>query len=729
MNWVTILWSMVASAALTLGAIQLMVWFKNRKEWANLFFCLLAVATAANAANELRMMRAETVEQFAATLRWDHLSILAAIISLVFFIRHYLRAGRPWLAWTICIMRASSSLLALLIRDFNYRELTGIRHIHFLGESISIAQGVPNPLMLIGNTSLLLMVVFTVDAAVSVWRRGARRSALIVGGSIVFAVIGATAHGLLSVWQIIHTPMVMSPFNIALVLAMGYEITREELRAGQLALDLRESEAGLQNLFEGTVEGIFRTTPEGKLLFANPSFARLLGYDSPEDVLRSVTDAGFQIWVAPEERSSILRRIEKEGILRGYECRFKRKDESQIWVSLTIRPVSGPAGQIAYFYGFIENIDERKRAEQSLKKSERFLADTARLGKVGGWEFDIDTGKQVWTAETYVIHEVDPTYEPTVEKAIAFYTQASRPIIEQAVKRIVETGEPYDLELEIITAKGNHRDVLTIGKADLEHRRISGFFQDITERKQAEHEMAELRLERAHLARVLTVDEISSSLAHEINQPLGAILNNAEAAKILLSQGKRAKDEIPEIIADIIHDARRAGDVVRKVRSVMKKGDASFEPLSLNALIDEVLVITRNSLVLNDVVLQLDRAPRLGDIQGDRVRLQQVLINLVTNALDAMKVAPLRILTVRSAMPDPDTVRVSVSDSGPGIDEARRPLVFQPFFTTKKDGLGLGLAICRSIIEEHGGRIWAENNPGGGATFSFSLKAKPKGSF
>ena len=729
MNWVTILWSMVASAALTLGAIQLMVWFKNRKEWANLFFCLLAVATAANAANELRMMRAETVEQFAATLRWDHLSILAAIISLVFFIRHYLRAGRPWLAWTICIMRASSSLLALLIRDFNYRELTGIRHIHFLGESISIAQGVPNPLMLIGNTSLLLMVVFTVDAAVSVWRRGARRSALIVGGSIVFAVIGATAHGLLSVWQIIHTPMVMSPFNIALVLAMGYEITREELRAGQLALDLRESEAGLQNLFEGTVEGIFRTTPEGKLLFANPSFARLLGYDSPEDVLRSVTDAGFQIWVAPEERSSILRRIEKEGILRGYECRFKRKDESQIWVSLTIRPVSGPAGQIAYFYGFIENIDERKRAEQSLKKSERFLADTARLGKVGGWEFDIDTGKQVWTAETYVIHEVDPTYEPTVEKAIAFYTQASRPIIEQAVKRIVETGEPYDLELEIITAKGNHRDVLTIGKADLEHRRISGFFQDITERKQAEHEMAELRLERAHLARVLTVDEISSSLAHEINQPLGAILNNAEAAKILLSQGKRAKDEIPEIIADIIHDARRAGDVVRKVRSVMKKGDASFEPLSLNALIDEVLVITRNSLVLNDVVLQLDRAPRLGDIQGDRVRLQQVLINLVTNALDAMKVAPLRILTVRSAMPDPDTVRVSVSDSGPGIDEARRPLVFHPFFTTKKDGLGLGLAICRSIIEEHGGRIWAENNPGGGATFSFSLKAKPKGSF
>jgi len=723
MSWVTILWSMVASAALTLGAIQLMVWFKKRKEWANLFFCLLAVATAVNAANELRMMRAETVEQFAAALRWGHFSILAAIVSLVFFIRHYLRAGRRWLAWTICIMRASSTLLVFLIRNFNYRELTGIRHIHFLGESISIAQGVPNPLMLIGNASLLLMVVFTVDAAASVWRRGARRSALIVGGSIVFAVIGATAHGLLSVWQIIHTPMVMSPFNIALVLAMGYEITREELRAGQLALDLRESEAGLQNLFEGTVEGIFRTTPEGKLLFANPAFARLLGYDSPEDVLRSVTDAGFQIWAVPEERSSILRRIEKEGFLRGYECRFKRKDGTQIWVSLTIRPVHGPGGQTTYFYGFLENIDERKRAEQSLKKSERFLAETARLGKVGGWEFDIDTGKQIWTAETYDIHEVDPTYQPTVEKGIAFYAPASRPIIEQAVKRISENGEPYELELEIVTAKGHRRDVLTIGRADLEHRRIHGFFQDITERKQNEREVAELRLERAHLARVLTVDEISSSLAHEINQPLGAILNNAEAAKILLSQARGKQGDIPEIIDDIIHDAKRAGDVVRKVRSIMKKGDASFEPLSVNVLIDEALAFSHSSLVLNDVTLHLELTPDLANIQGNRIRLQQVLLNLVTNALDVMKNAPTRRLAVRSTMEGPDTVIVSISDSGPGIAESRQAFLFQPFFTTKKDGLGLGLAICRSIIEEHGGRIWAENNPGAGATFSFSLKA------
>jgi len=727
MNWVTILWSMVASAALTLGAIQLMVWFKKRKEWANLFFCLLAVATAVNAANELRMMRAETVEQFAATLRWGHFSILAAIVSLVFFVRHYLRAGRRWLAWTICLMRVSSSLLALLIRDFNYRELTGIRHIHFLGESISIAQGVPNPLMLIGNASLLLLVVFTVDAAVSVWRRGARRSALVVGGSIVFAVLGATVHGLLSVWQIIHSPMVMSPFNIALVLAMGYEITREELRAGQLAVDLRESEAGLQNLFEGTVEGIFRTSPEGKLLFANPAFAKLLGYDSPDDAVASVTHVGLQIWAVPEERSGVLQRLEKEGVVRGYECRFRRKDGTELWVSLSLRPVPGPDGRTAYFYGFVENIDQRKRAEETLKRSERFLAETARLGKVGGWEFDIDTGKQIWTAETYDIHEVDSTYEPTVEKGLAFYTPTSKPIIGQAVKRISEQGEPYDLELEIITAKGHHRDILTIGRADLEHRRIYGFFQDITERKQNEREMAELRLERAHLARVLTVDEISSSLAHEINQPLGAILNNAEAAKILLSQAQGQRGDIPEIIDDIIHDAKRAGDVVRKVRSVMKKGDASFEPLSIHALIDEALTISHSSLVLNDVTLHLELMPDLTYIQGNRVRLQQVLLNLVTNALDVMKDTPSRSLTVRSAMDGPDTVIVSISDSGSGIAESRRTFVFQPFFTTKKDGLGLGLAICRSIIEEHGGRIWADNNPDGGATFSFSLKARREG--
>ncbi len=318
---------------------------------------------------------------------------------------------------------------------------------------------------------------------------------------------------------------------------------------------------------------------------------------------------------------------------------------------------------------------------------------------------------------------MDPSYDPTVEKGISFFAPACRPIIEQAVRRAIEHGAPYELELEIVTAKGHHRNVRTIGRADLVHRRIYGFIQDISERKKDERDRIELRQELAHLGRVMAMSELSTSLAHEINQPLGAILNNAEAAKILLSQAQAKQEAIPEIIDDIIQDAKRAGDVIRKVRSVVKKMDAQFEPLRVNPLIDDALALVQNSLTMSNVTLRPDLEPDLADIWGDRVRLQQVLVNLVTNAVDAMKETPSRILTVRSSMDGPDMVTVSVSDSGPGLAEDRRERVFEPFVTTKKDGLGLGLSICRSIIEEHGGRIWADNNPGGGAAFSFSLKA------
>jgi len=155
----------------------------------------------------------------------------------------------------------------------------------------------------------------------------------------------------------------------------------------------------------------------------------------------------------------------------------------------------------------------------------------------------------------------------------------------------------------------------------------------------------------------------------------------------------------------------------------VKRSEARFERLSVNTLIEKTLEFLRYSLALNNVTLRTELAPAVADVGGDLIHLQQVLLNLLTNALEAMKETPSRILTIRSSMDGRDMVTVSVSDSGPGIPEAKRTLVFEPFVTTKKDGLGLGLAICRSIIEEHKGRIWLEGNPAGGATFLFSLKA------
>ena len=486
---------------------------------------------------------------------------------------------------------------------------------------------------------------------------------------------------------------------------------------------LQESEARFRGIFEGSIEGIYRSSSDGKVLVANPAMAKMLGYDSAEAAILDIMDLGQQVWRDPEERSRFTRQLEEQGTIRGYECQFRRKDGTKIWVSLNSRSVFGSDGRIAYYETFAADITERKHAEEALEKSRSLIAEIERIGRVGAWEIDLDTRKVTWTPEIYSIHEVDPAFEPTVEAANQFYAPASRPVIERLVRRAIEHAEPYDVELEIITAKGNLRSVHSIGRADLEHRRVYGFFQDITASKQHEREMAQLRLELNHLTRVLTLNEISGSLAHEINQPLGAILNNAEAARVLLSQAQDKLEEIPEIVEDIIQDAKRAGDVVRNVRGLVKKSDANVESLHINTLIDDVLALLHNTIAMNNVALHLDLKPDLPNVRGERVNLQQVLLNLVMNALDAMKESPSRILTVRSAMNTPDMVTVSVSDTGPGITEAQRALVFQPFFTTKKEGLGLGLAICRSIIEEHRGWIWEDDNPAGGATFSFSLRA------
>jgi len=252
--------------------------------------------------------------------------------------------------------------------------------------------------------------------------------------------------------------------------------------------------------------------------------------------------------------------------------------------------------------------------------------------------------------------------------------------------------------------------------------------EEITARKEALAERIRLRNELAHVQRVSTIGELSSVLAHELNQPLGAILNNASAAQILSSELEGGDTEFDEILRDIISDATRAGEVIRKIRGIVKKEEAKFEPLNLNVLIKEVTELYRNLFNVQKVLIFLDLQPDLLPVRGVRVHLQQVLMNLINNASEAMRESSSKTLRVRSAMQSPGTIMVSVSDSGKGIDEEKRDKVFESFFTTKMEGLGMGLRICRSIIEQHGGRIWVENNPDKGVTFSFSLKAQGGGS-
>jgi two-component system sensor kinase FixL len=248
-------------------------------------------------------------------------------------------------------------------------------------------------------------------------------------------------------------------------------------------------------------------------------------------------------------------------------------------------------------------------------------------------------------------------------------------------------------------------------------------FADITDRRHVELDVVQLRQELARVLRVATMGELVASLAHEINQPLTAIMSNAQAAQRLLTSGRPDLGEIREILADVAADDQRAGEVVSRVRSLLKKENTDRKRLEMNDVIREVLGLLRTSAILKGVGLVSELSTDPLPVLGDRIQLQQVLLNLVMNSFDALQSVSAggRELVVRSQRSDADGVIVSVRDNGSGIALSVLPRVFEPFFTSKPDGMGMGLPICRSIVESHGGRIWAENNPDRGATFQFAL--------
>ena len=265
--------------------------------------------------------------------------------------------------------------------------------------------------------------------------------------------------------------------------------------------------------------------------------------------------------------------------------------------------------------------------------------------------------------------------------------------------------------------------------ADGVPERMSGISIDITERKQLEIELQQKQSELAHVARVSTMGQLASTLAHELNQPLGAILRNAEAAELFLQVPSPDLDELRSILADIRKDDQRAGEVIDRMRVLMKQRKTEKSHFDLNHLAVEVITLIKPDADKRHVRLLPDFDTALPTVFGDRVQLQQVLINLLMNAMDAfngtMRNERLVTVTVR---PAGATVEVAVGDNGTGIAEDKIPHLFEPFFTTKHNGLGMGLSISRSIIEEHEGRLWAQNNETGGATFFFSLPATVGGS-
>lgn len=254
-------------------------------------------------------------------------------------------------------------------------------------------------------------------------------------------------------------------------------------------------------------------------------------------------------------------------------------------------------------------------------------------------------------------------------------------------------------------------------------------FANTLSRRRSEMEGQRLRQDLAHVGRVSTMGELAASLAHELNQPLTAILSNAQAAQRILDSDRADLAEIREILGDIAEDDKRAGEVIHRLRGFLKKSNLDLSTLDIGKLVSEVVRLVSSDAIIRNVAIRLDLAPGLPPVRGDRVQLQQVILNLLMNGLDAMRESGEgeRTLVLRTFSASPASVVVAVEDSGVGLEEADLDHVFHAFYTTKTDGLGMGLAIARSIVEAHGGRVDARNNPEGGATFSVTLPAVEEG--
>jgi signal transduction histidine kinase len=466
---------MIAATSLTLGMIQLLAWWQNREKRERLLFALMTVATAWMAFCELAMMQAKTPGDFGFALRWLHVPVLLNFFAITGFALVHLRAGRRWLAGMLLALRSVSLVINFSVEpNINFREITGLQEILFLGTPVTLPIGPPNPLMVLPQLALLLLLAFVVDSTMTVWRRGYKRRALLTGGCMSFFIAMGTLQSVLSYWNVVEVPGFGSAYFLGMIVLIAFDLSLETKRAATLEVELRD-------------------------------------------------------------------------------------------------------------------------------------------------------------------------------------TRASK-----------------------------HREV-------------------------------------THLGRVAAFGEISVSLAHEMNQPLGIILSNAQAAQKLLAKESPDLQQVREILGDIVSEDLRASESIKRMRSLLQRGEVSRQSIDFNDVATEVFHLMKNELTRREVVLSHQLTESLPAVSADRIQLQQVLLNLMLNACEAMETnAPgTRRLHVATAS-DGKAVTLEVTDAGHGLP-ADPEAVFQPFHTTKTQGLGMGLAICRSIITAHHGQLWAEPDEQGGATFHVVL--------
>jgi C4-dicarboxylate-specific signal transduction histidine kinase len=377
-----------------------------------------------------------------------------------------------------------------------------------------------------------------------------------------------------------------------------------------------------------------------------------------------------------------------------------------------------------------DRTQELERRNERLRRSEAFFREAQRLSSTGSFSWRVatsGTAEIIWSEELYRIFELDQSLPMTLELLKTRIHPEDIPLLERAIERACDVGDDINCEYRLQMPNGSIKHVEVIahrtrdGKGGLEY---IGAAQDVTQRRLSEKALNKARWELAHATRVMGLGVLTASIAHEVKQPIGAIFANAESIVRWLERGKPATDKVSALTNLILADARRASEIVDRIRDMASHRAPEQNLLSLEDVLNESLKFLRHELQVKGIVVSLDLGRDLAQVVGDRTQLQQLIVNLVVNAVQAMTQisAAGHGISLRALQFDAETVRCIVEDGGPGIDSEQLPRLFDSFFTTKDTGMGLGLAICRSIVEAHGGSIRADNDSAlGGARFTFDL--------
>jgi len=733
MDWIHAGWTGMTVVSLMLAFVYLSIWIRQRRLGVYLTFALCSLSAAAIAIFELFLMRASTPELWAQLVRWQHVPLTALLINLVLFVRmQFLASRRGWTAPLIAVAVATLAANFLTGVNLDFREVASLEPIRVWNSApIDVPVGEANPWIILGTINALMMIAFLIDTVLVVGRRGSaeeRQSVFLVCVSIIVFLVAAGTWELIVSTGLIVAPLLVAPSFLGISLVMAYLIGSEILRASEMATSLVTAEARLleteqQMDLAASVsgQGFWSWDTTGTEPWLSPTARFLLGI-APDDVFAW---SNYLERVVPEDRRGLSSAIEEA--IRGdgnihVEFRIASPSKDVRWLVALGKILFTQDHVPAHSYGVVVDTTERRTVDERF----RLLVESMP------WAVLLVNDQGVIT---FGNRQAESMFGYTREQLIGTDVETLMPQryrnVYAEMRRLFAEGVDVgkmDAGGELVAQRrGGGAIMVEIGLTPIQigqEQFTIVSIADIGERKRMEREAALQRDELAHLSRVASLSALSSSLAHELNQPLTAILSNAQAGARFLAHQPPNPDEVAISFTNVVDNAKRAGEVIRKLRSMLRNDRTEFVRLDIDDVVREVLQILRSDLIDRRVEVVLALPANLPPVKGDRVQLQQVLLNLMMNAADAMSgVAHPRLLTVCTLLAEDGEVEVQVADNGPGIPEQDLARIFAPFVSGKKGGMGLGLSVCAMLVQAHAGMLWATNNSGGGATLHFRLPA------